>query len=49
MTTNETLDTVAVIGYAPGFGNTKVCIAGRVGMIQWPSRNPNQSNWQRSR
>ena len=34
MTTNETSDTAAVIGYDPGFGNTKVCIDGRVGMIQ---------------
>jgi hypothetical protein len=34
MTTNEISDTAAVIGYDPGFGNTKVCIAGRAGMIQ---------------
>jgi hypothetical protein len=34
MITNETSDTAAVIGYDPGFGNTKVCIDGRVGMIQ---------------
>ena len=34
MTTNEIEDNPAVIGYDPGFGNTKVCIDGRVGMIQ---------------
>jgi hypothetical protein len=34
MTINEISDTAAVIGYNPGFGNTQVCIAGRVSMIQ---------------
>jgi hypothetical protein len=34
MTTYETQVTPAVIGYDPGFGNTKVCIDGRIGMLQ---------------
>ena len=34
MSTNETQNPTAVIGYDPGFGNTKVCIDGRVGMIR---------------
>ena len=32
--TNETSTDLAVIGYDPGFGNTKVCVDGRVGLIQ---------------
>jgi hypothetical protein len=34
MTTNETQETAVVIGYDPGFGNTKVCVDGRIGMLQ---------------
>jgi hypothetical protein len=34
MTTNEAQETAVVIGYDPGFGNTKVCVAGRIGMLQ---------------
>ena len=40
MTANETSDSAAVIGYDPGFGNTKVCIDGRVGMIQSAASRP---------
>jgi hypothetical protein len=32
--TNETSSDLAVIGYDPGFGNTKVCVDGRIGLIQ---------------
>ena len=34
MSTNESQNPTVVIGDGPGFGNTKVCIDGRVGMIQ---------------
>ena len=40
MTTNETQNPTAVIGYDPGFGNIKVCIDGRVGMIQSAASQP---------
>jgi hypothetical protein len=34
MTADDISYASTIVGYDPGFGNTKVCVDGRVGMIQ---------------